>query len=289
MFAVMTKLARTPTLIIKTNETIMDRISLQFNQDNTVATVALNRPEKHNGVDWPMLKAVKKVQQQLAKHNTLRAVVLKGAGPSFCAGLDMKSVMADPKTAAVMYAHLWMPTRNIYQSWSMGWRDLGVPVIAQIHGNCFGAGIQLALGADIRVCAPDAQLSILEAKWGLIPDMGGGALLRELLPLDVAKELTMTGRMLDGEQARSLGLVTHVSADPAAHVDALVREILTRSPDSVAAGKFMMQRIWGIDENAHLTQERRWQRRLLGFKNQRISVLKNSKSPAVPFAKRQIR
>ncbi|HEX4844107.1 MAG TPA: crotonase/enoyl-CoA hydratase family protein [Limnobacter sp.] len=267
----------------------MDRISLQFNADNTVATVALNRPDKHNGVDWLMLKQMSKVQQQLAKHASLRAVVLKGEGASFCAGLDFKSVLADPKTAAVMYANLWLPMRNIFQRWSTGWRDLGVPVIAQIHGNCFGAGIQLALGADIRVCTPDAKLSILEAKWGLVPDMGGGALLRELVPVDVAKELTMTGRTLSGEQAKQLGLVSHVVVDPQVKVNALIQEILGRSPDSVAASKFMIQNIWGIDQSAHLTQERRWQRRLLGFKNQRISVQKNSKSPELPFAKRQIR
>lgn len=267
----------------------MDRVNLQFNSDNTVATVALNRPEKHNGVDWPMLKEVRKVQQQLARHKTLRAVVLKGEGPSFCAGLDVKSVMSNPKTAVVMYANLWLPMRNIFQTWSMGWRDLGVPVIAQIHGNCFGAGIQFAMGADIRVCTPDSQLSILEAKWGLVPDMGGAALVRELLPVDVAKELTMTGRVLSGLQAKELGLVTHVVENPEEKVQALVEEMLTRSPDSVAASKFMLQRIFGIDEAAHLTQERRWQRRVLGFKNQRISVVKNSKQPTMPFAKRQIR
>lgn len=273
----------------KTAESTMDRVNLQFNSDNTVATVALNRPEKHNGVDWPMLKEVRKVQQQLARHKTLRAVVLKGEGPSFCAGLDVKSVMSNPKTAVVMYANLWLPMRNIFQTWSMGWRDLGVPVIAQIHGNCFGAGIQYAMGADIRVCTPDAQLSILEAKWGLVPDMGGAALVRELLPVDVAKELTMTGRVLSGLQAKELGLVTHVVENPEEKVQALVQEMLTRSPDSVAASKFMLQRIFGIDEAAHLTQERRWQRRVLGFKNQRISVVKNSKQPTMPFAKRQIR
>lgn len=273
----------------KTAESTMDRVNLQFNSDNTVATVALNRPEKHNGVDWPMLKEVRKVQQQLARHKTLRAVILKGEGPSFCAGLDVKSVMSNPKTGLIMYANLWLPMRNIFQTWSMGWRDLGVPVIAQIHGNCFGAGIQYAMGADIRVCTPDSQLSILEAKWGLVPDMGGAALVRELLPVDVAKELTMTGRVLSGLQAKELGLVTHVVENPEEKVQALVQEILTRSPDSVAASKFMLQRIFGIDEAAHLTQERRWQRRVLGFKNQRISVVKNSKQPTMPFAKRQIR
>lgn len=269
----------------------MDRITLNFNADHTVATVALNRPKQHNGVDWQMLKEMREVQKKLAREKGLRAILIKGEGPSFCAGLDFKSVLSSPKTAAVMYANLWLPMRNIFQSWSTGWRDLGVPVIAVVHGNCFGAGLQLALGADIRICTPDSTLSILEAKWGLVPDMGGGALLRELLPLDKAKELTMTGRMLKGTDALALGLVTHVSENPQAHADELLREILTRSPDSVAASKFMLQHIWGIDQGAHLTQERRWQRRLMGFKNQRISVARNSKAEQanMPYAPRQIR
>jgi enoyl-CoA hydratase/carnithine racemase len=237
----------------------MKRLSLEFNSNQTVATVSLNRPEKHNAVDWLMLKEVKAMQKQLQKVKSLRAIVLRGNGPSFCAGLDIKSVLSDPKTGLVMYAHLWLPFRNIYQSWSTAWREIGVPVIAEIHGNCFGAGIQLALGADIRICTPDAKLSIMEAKWGLVPDMGGGALLRELLPVDVAKELVMTGRVLSGLEAQEAGLVTHVSDSPSEHAQKLIQEILERSPDSVAASKFMIQNIWGIDQGVNLTQERRWQ------------------------------
>ena len=168
----------------------------------------------------------------------------------------------------------------------MGWRDMGVPVIAEIHGNCFGAGMQLALGADIRIARPDAKFSLMEAKWGLIPDMGGGALLRELLPVDVAKELVMTGRVVSGEQAKALGLISHVADNPSEHTQRLLAEILERSPDSVAASKHMMQNIFGLDADAHLTQERRWQRRLMGFKNQRLSVAKHSvKDKVVAFVK----
>lgn len=151
----------------------MKRLIFDLNSDQTVATVTLNRPEKHNGVDWLMLKEVRVAQKRLKKIKSLRAVVLNANGPSFCAGLDFKSVLSDPKTAAVMYANLWMPFTNIFQTWSVAWRDLGVPVIAQVQGNCFGAGMQLALGADIRIVKPDAKLSLMEAKWGLIPDMGG--------------------------------------------------------------------------------------------------------------------
>lgn len=268
----------------------MKRVSIEFNENKTLATVKLTRADKHNGVDWQMLKDVKAAQKTLAKSKDLRAVVLCGDGPSFCAGLDVKSVMSNPKIGAWMYANLWLPFRNIFQTWSVGWRELPVPVIAVIHGNTFGAGLQLALGADIRVAAPDSKISLMEAKWGLVPDMGGCALLRELIPLDKAKEITFTGRVMSAQDALEMGLVSYLDADPMSKAYALIHEMLERSPDSLAAGKFMLQNIWGLDEGEHLTQERRWQRRVLGFKNQRLSIAKNSgKGKEVQFARRQIK
>jgi enoyl-CoA hydratase/carnithine racemase len=148
----------------------------------------------------------------------VRAVILTGEGPSFCAGLDVKSVLGRPGVRLIALAALCSPVRNRFQDWSLGWRDVPAPVIAVIHGNCFGAGLQLALGADIRIATPDAQISVMEAKWGLVPDMGGTVLLRELVPIDVAKELTMTGRMLTGVEARARA--DHVSPEPVAHAEA---------------------------------------------------------------------
>ncbi|MBC7171710.1 MAG: crotonase/enoyl-CoA hydratase family protein, partial [Polyangiaceae bacterium] len=205
------------------------------------------------------------------------------------AGLDFKSVLGTPKDLLPALAELWSPRRNLFQEWSFGFRTLGVPVIAAIHGNCFGAGIQLALGADIRVATPDAKLSLLEAKWGLVPDMGGPTLLRELVRIDVAKELTMTGRVLTGVEAAALGLVTHVSEAPFARAKAIAEEIATRSPDSVAAAKMLLQESYdAADEDASLTSERRWQRRLLGFANQRVAVARNLKKVDKPFGKRRV-
>jgi enoyl-CoA hydratase/carnithine racemase len=198
--------------------------------EGAIAHVVLNRPDKHNGVDFEMLRAVLAAQERLRGARDVRAVIVRGEGASFCAGLDFKSVLARPVEAAAMTAQLWSPRMNQFQAWSMGWRRLGVPVIAVIHGNCFGAGIQLALGADLRIATPSAQLSIMESKWGLVPDMGGPTLLRELVPIDVAKELAMTGRILSGTAAKALGLVTHVSEDPLAHALGIAAEIETRSP-----------------------------------------------------------
>ena len=139
----------------------------------TIAHVILSRPEKHNGMDMVMLKAVITAAKKLAGDKEIRAVILRGDGPSFCAGLDFKTVMGQPAKAALAYTQLWWPMRNDFQSWSMAWREVGVPVIAAIHGNCFGAGIQLAMGADIRVTTPDAKISIMA------PGLTFGALVFE--------------------------------------------------------------------------------------------------------------
>jgi enoyl-CoA hydratase/carnithine racemase len=250
-----------------------DRV--RITTEGAVARVVLTRPDKHNGVDIPMLRAVVAAQVSLRKRRDVRAVIVHGDGPSFCAGLDFKSVAAKPLLAARMYAELWTLRRNLFQEWSMGWRDLGVPVIAVVHGSCFGAGLQLALGADVRIAAPDARLSLMEARWGLVPDMGGPTLLRELLPLDVAKELTMTGRIVPATEGKALGLVTHVSEDAMAHALRLAAEIEARSPDAVAAGKFLLQDAWGAGAARALAAERRWQRRILGKENQRAAMERN--------------
>ncbi|MET0285103.1 MAG: crotonase/enoyl-CoA hydratase family protein [Polyangiales bacterium] len=254
------------------------------------ATLVLTRADKHNGVDPPMLRGVLAAQRMLKKRRDVRVVIVRGEGPSFCAGIDAKQFFTPSLGAAAFMSQLWWPVRNWFQSWSMGFRELGVPVIAAIHGNCFGAGIQLALGADIRFAAPDARISIMEARLGLVPDMGGPTLLRELVPLDVAKELTFTGRIVSGQQALALGLVTHVADDPHAAAQALADEILMRSPDSVAAGKFLLQNAWGAAEGLSLALERRYQRRVMGRDNQRRALASQQKRDATPppFLKRVI-
>lgn len=260
---------------------------VRIERDGGVARVTLTRPDKHNGVDMAMLAAVRAAARGLAGDRALRAVILAGEGPSFCAGLDVKSVLGDRRNLPVAIAALWSPVRNRFQDWSMAWRGLPVPVIAAIHGNCFGAGLQLALGADIRIATPDARLSVMEAKWGLVPDMGGAALLRELVRIDVAKELAMTGRVLSGAEAHALGLVTHLDADPVARAAALAAEVAERSPDAVAASKFLMQEARDASEGGALAAERRWQRRVIGGANQRVAVKRNGGEPGAPWRPRR--
>lgn len=263
-----------------------DRVRIHV--DGTLAYVTLTRADKHNGMDLDMLKGVIAAQKRVRKLKGIRAVILQGEGPSFCAGLDFKSVLGQPVKAALAYLQLWWPIRNDFQTWSIGWRSVPVPVIALVHGNCFGAGLQLALGADIRICTPDAKLSMMEAKWGLVPDMGGIALMRELMPLDAAKEITMTGRILSGNDAKAIGLVTHVSKEPLAHALSIIEELAVRSPDAVGAGKFLLQRAWRSGERTALRLERLWQRRMMGKPNQRISVARNQQKKEIPFKERSL-
>ncbi len=261
---------------------------IEVTTDGAIAYAMLSRPDSHNGVDFPMLASMRAAQKRIRAMRDIRAVILHGDGPSFCAGLDFRAVLNDRAMAAGMYTQLWWPVRNHFQTWSMGWREIGVPVIAAIHGNCLGAGIQLALGADFRIAAPDARLSIMEAKWGLVPDMGGAALLRHLVPIDIAKELTMTGRVITGKEAHTLGLVTHVSDSPLVAARALAAEIATRSPDSVAATKLLFQQAYRVGEAGALRAERVWQRRLMGFANFRISIKRNREQTEIPFAARRL-
>lgn len=263
-----------------------DRVRVDCNRP--VARVTLTRGDRHNGVDLTMVSGVRAAAQRLRRDRNVRAVILAGEGPSFCAGLDVKSVLGRPGARLIGLAALCSPVRNRFQDWSLAWRDVPAPVIVAIHGNCFGAGLQLALGADIRIATPDAQISIMEAKWGLVPDMGGTVLLRELVAIDVAKELTMTGRMLTGVEAHALGLVTHVSPDPVAHAEELAAEIATRSPDSVAASKLLLQEAWNRTVYGALAAERKWQRRVIGRENQRIAVRRNVEQSEIPFEPRRI-
>ncbi len=265
---------------------MQDRVKIEIRDQ--IAFVSLNRPEKHNGMDVPMLKAVSTAQNKLRKNKDIRVIILQGEGPSFCSGLDFKAFRSKPNQALLSMIQLLLPWRNIFQKWSMGWRDLPVPVIALMHGNCFGAGIQLGLGADIRIATPNARLSIMEARWGLVPDMGGAALLKELLPIDIVKELTMTGRIIRGTEAKELGLVTHISEDPMEHAMKICAEIIEKSPDSVGASKFLLQKAWRTSDYQSLRAERIYQRKIIGRTNQKILVSNTMKKEAKPFIQRKI-
>jgi enoyl-CoA hydratase/carnithine racemase len=246
-----------------------------------VADVRLNRPDKYNALSGDMFKAIIEAGQSLAEAKDIRAVVLSGNGRGFCAGLDMESFQGMAQTdkgrdgAVNALLNRNEGPENHAQRPAWVWKTLPVPVIAAIHGVAYGGGIQIALGADIRFAAPDAKLSVMEIKWGLIPDMSLTQTLRDLVPLDVAKELTFTGRVLSGEEARSLGLVTHVADNPLEAAMNLAREIAGRSPDAVRAGKKLYEESWHADARTGLELEARLQTDLIGQPNQVEAIMAN--------------
>ena len=236
--------------------------------DGPVARVWLNRPDKLNGLSIDLLEQLTVAAKSLQGNRDIRAVVLEGRGESFCAGLDFASVGKESRLRILRMA-LPNPLRgtNGFQECFWAWRKLPVPVIAVTRGHVFGGGIQLALACDFRFTTPDAQWSVLEAKWGLVPDMSGTVALSELVGADVAKRLTMTGEVISGEQAHALGLATRVDTDPNKLADELIAAIIERSPDSVAASKRLLnQSRWGSVRSA-FGRERRFQLAMFRTKN----------------------
>jgi enoyl-CoA hydratase/carnithine racemase len=257
-----------------------------------VADVRLNRVDKYNALSPDMFKAIIEAGESLAENRSVRAVVLSGNGRGFCAGLDMGSFQGmaggasggggGGGTSALMSRD--DRPENHAQRPAYVWKRLPMPVIAAIHGVAFGGGCQIALGADIRFAAPDARISVMEIKWGLVPDMSLTQTLRDLVPLDVAKELTFTGRILSGVEAKALGLVTHVADDPLAAARALAEEIAGKSPDAIRAGKKLLEDSWRADARTGLELESKLQVALIGSKNQVEAVKANFENRAPVFS-----
>lgn len=238
--------------------------------DGPIAYVTLNRPDKLNGVDLDTIDELIAAATSLRADRQIRAVVLQGKGRSFCAGLDFGAAFKD-KSRVRRYFFAGPRAVNRFQRVNQVWRELPVPVIAVVQGHCYGAGLQLAACADFRFTTPDATWSILEAKWGLVPDMGGTVPFSELLPADVAMRLAMTGEQFSGERAVELGLATEASADPLAAARALIDQIVERSPDSVAATKRLMYGTRRGSLRAAYRIERHLQARMFKARNTAIA------------------
>lgn len=230
--------------------------------DAHIAVVTLSRPEKHNALDLPMLDAIIAAAESLHDEPDLRGVVLHGAGRSFCSGLDFPAVAAAGGLESFA-AILEEPPPNYFQRAAYGWLQLPVPVIAAIHGNCLGGGLQIALAADIRIATADARLSVMEGRYGLIPDMSVTRTLPRLVGIDVAKELTFTARVVSGAEACRLGLVTRVAEDPLAAAMELAREIAAHSPDAVRRAKRLYDEAWTGPAAETLALEARLQGELI--------------------------
>ncbi len=254
-----------------------ERVSISI--ENGVADVRLNRPEKLNALDSAMFEGLIEAGLTLANDGSVRAVALSGEGRAFCAGLDFASFMAmagsSERAGGGLLERREDSPANRAQRAAWVWTEVPVPVIAAIHGVAFGGGLQVALGADIRLVTADAQLSVMEIKWGLIPDMSGTQTLRHLVRLDVAKELTFTGRIVSGKEAAELGLATRVSEQPREDALALAREIAGKSPHAIRAGKRLLNASVATRTEEGLRLEEELQRTLLGQPNQIEAVQAN--------------
>jgi enoyl-CoA hydratase/carnithine racemase len=243
-----------------------------------VADVRLVRADKRNALDRRMFRAVIEAGEQLAADRSVRVVVLSGEGEAFCAGLDtsMFAAMADPERARAGSAGgVSGDVREEAVRAVRVWVDLPAPVIAAVHGVAVGGGFQLALGADLRVVAPDAQLGVFEIRWGIVPDMGGTQLLPRVVGPDVAKDLMFTGRTVSGVEAQSLGLVTRLADDPRTAAFELAAEIAGRNPDAIKVMKRLVDVSWSLSFDDGLREEQQQTAGIIGTPNQLEAVMAN--------------
>ena len=265
-----------------------DRVRLTI--ADGVAHVRLNRPDKMNALDPPMFEALIAVGARLAARKEVRAVILSGEGRAFCAGLDLDRLLATTKgdtlIPSVDLTQRSHGMANYAQHLVWLWRALPMPVIAAVHGVAFGGGFQLALGADLRYLAPETKLGVIEAKWGLVPDMAGTQLMRHLAREDVVRELTYTGRVFSADEALAYGFATGIADDPLAAALAIAHEIAGRSPDAVRAAKRLLNLAATSDAATGLMAETAEQAALLGTPNHIEAVSSNleNRPPRWSFA-----
>ena len=257
--------------------------TLTVHIENQTATITLNRSDKKNAISFQMMDELIKVAHKLKRNREIRAVILMGADGNFSSGLDLAD-LNNPKSLGFALYELAKPTPSKFQKVCLIWQSLPVPVIAVVEGVCVGGGLQLALGADIRIAAADARLSVLEAKWGLVADMGMTRTARDIRR-DVMKQIAMTAEMMDAPTAKDYGLLTHISDDPVQRAVSLTDAIKARSPDAVLAAKRVMNVAQRQDYLA-LYQEKLWQIKLMLGANRKLSI-KKAKDDTVQFIKRQ--
>jgi len=243
---------------------------------DAVADVRLARPEKRNALDGAMFAGLVTAGERLKSEPGVRAVVLSGEGPDFCAGLDFEWFRAmrdgERRSTQLDLPAGRGPARAAGQRAAYVWAEIPVPVIAAVSGNALGGGLQIALGADIRIVAPDARLSVLEIRWGLVPDMTGTQLLPELVGRDVAKDLTFSGRVVRGEEAVALGLATRVDPDPRRSALELARSIAERNPHAIRAAKRLLDLAGRVDLETGFAAEQQEIGALIGSPNQAEAV-----------------
>ena len=252
-----------------------ERIAITI--ENHIADVRLNRADKMNALDRAMFDAIIEAQRSLAAAKDVRAVVLSGEGRAFCAGLDLSALgsggESSTPSATSSLTERTYGNANIFQAVAIGWRTLPMPVIAAVHGVCFGGGLQIASGADIRIMTPDARLAVMEMKWGLVPDMAGFALWRSTVRDDVLRELTYTNREFDGNEAQSLGFATYIDDTPLERARTIAVQIAGKHPAAIREAKTLCNEVPDLDENAILMAESVAQERIMRTPDQIEAVM----------------
>ena len=275
-----------------TKEEIAARV--RVDHDAGVAHVRLTRADKRNALDGAMFQAIAQAGERLKNDLSVRAVVVSGDGPSFCAGLDFGSFQAmgsggngtsgnGSQNGADIGAMVEGRITHLAQQIAWVWQEVPVPVVAALAGHALGGGMQLALGADIRIAHPDTKLSMREVHWGLIPDMTGTLMLSRLVRDDVMKDLVFTGRILPASEGAALGLVTRLSNDPVADALAVAREIAGRSPEAVRGAKRLINRLSNAGAAEHFSAEREIIFKLIGSPNQVEAITANFENRAPKF------
>ncbi|MDA9504781.1 enoyl-CoA hydratase [Bradyrhizobium sp. CCBAU 11386] len=266
-----------------------ERVSISISEG--VADVRLVRADKMNALDQAMFEALVAATDRLTKDKSVRVVVLSGEGRAFCAGLDMGrfAAMKEKGGNGIPGGENRDLTKrthgqaNFPQAAVWGWRQLPVPVIAAVHGVAFGGGFQLSLGADMRFLSPDARMSVMEIKWGLVPDMAGTPILASLVRDDILRDLTYTGRIFSAQEAMTYGLATRICDDPRAAALEVAREIAGKSPDAIRAAKRLLNNL-SVDPGPALLAESVEQQKLIGSANQTEAVRANLEKRAPRFA-----
>jgi len=267
--------------------TRMDDLVLATPHENGVVEVILNRPDKMNALTVPLIESLVATAERVGRERTTRAIVLRGAGRAFCAGIDVTrfaELESDSQGTPGRLTRRTHGTSNLFQRAATVWADLPIPVIAAVHGVAFGGGLQIALGADIRLVAPGTKLSVMEIKWGIVPDMAGMVLMRRLVRPDAARELALTGRIVEAAEAAGLGLATRVVDDPAAEALRLAGEIAGKNPHAVRAAKRLFELATHANDAAVLVAESVEQDRLIGSPAQREAMAANLEKRAPVFA-----
>lgn len=250
-----------------------DSILVDINEH--VATVTLNRPDKLNAADLSVFNGMIEAGETLAERDDVRAIVLQGAGRSFSTGLDVKSLMTDGSFTTKAFSVTDKSPANFAQRAAFVWQEVPQPVVAAVHGQCFGAGLQFALAADIRIGAPDVDMRVLEIKWGLVPDMSLTQTALHCVPIDVLKELTFTGRSVEADEAVRVGLLTRVTDNPQEAARELATLIASKSPDATRRAKQLFNEGWRSNLKASLELEAQLQLEVMGKPNQMEAVMSN--------------